>query len=90
MTATAIEAVVPRRRVTVSGKVASVVSYERPWVHTDIEVGDGTGVIVLRFMGRTEVPGFEPGRFVVAEGTPGLVRGLLVMLNPRYRFAAEG
>jgi hypothetical protein len=82
--------VVPRCRVTVTGKVGSVVSYRRPWVRTDIELADGTGVIVLRFIGRDEVPGFESGRVVVAEGTPIMVRGQLVMLNPRYTFAAHG
>jgi hypothetical protein len=81
---------VPRRRVTVSGKVGFVVSHQRPWVRTDVELGDGTGFIILRFMGRAEVPGFVRGRRVFAEGTPAPIRGELVMLNPRYTFAAEG
>jgi len=90
VTATAIAAVIPRRRVTVTGKIGSVVSYRRPWVRTDVELGDGTGVILLRFMGRPEVPGFESGQVVVAEGTPIMVRGELVILNPLYTFADDG
>jgi hypothetical protein len=90
VTITAIGTLVPRRRSTVAGKVVSVVSYERPWVRTDVELSDGTGVVLLRFMGRSGVPGLEAGRCVTASGTPGLVRGALVILNPRYEFVADG
>ncbi len=90
MTITAIGALVPRRRSTVAGKVVSVVAYERPWVRTDVGLSDGTGVVVLRFMGRSGLPGFEPGRCVEASGTPGFVRGALVILNPRYALVADG
>jgi hypothetical protein len=86
MTVTAIAAVVPRGRTTVRGEVLSVASYERPWVRTDVEVADGTGRLLLRFLGRATVPGVVAGRHIEAEGTPGLVRGGLVMLNPRYSF----
>ncbi len=84
MSTTAIAAVVPRRRTRVRGEIVSVVSYERPWVRTDAEMTDGTGNLVLRFLGRSGIPGLVPGSQIEAEGTPGLVRGVLVMLNPRY------
>jgi hypothetical protein len=84
MTGTAIVAVAPRQRTTVSGEIVSVVSYERPWVRTDAEVTDGTGRLLLRFLGRSAIPGVVTGRQIVAEGTLGFVRGALVMLNPRY------
>ena len=84
MSATAIAAVAPRQRTTVCGEIVSVVRYERPWVRTDAEVGDGTGKLVLRFLGRSGIPGLFVGSHVEAEGTPGIVRGKLVMLNPRY------
>ena len=84
MSATAIAAVVPRRRTTVRGEIVAVVSSERPWVRTDAEITDGSGHLVLRFLGRSHVPGLATGRHIVADGTPGLVRGILVMLNPRY------
>jgi hypothetical protein len=87
---TAISAVVTRRRAVVAGEARSVVSYERPWVRTDVELSDGTGVIVLRFVGRAGVPGFACGRRVVARGTPTLDGSLLVMLNPVYSFEADG
>jgi len=84
MTATAIAAVAPRQRTTVCGEIMSVVSYERPWVRTDAEVTDGTGRLLLRFLGRSAIPGLVVGAQIAAEGTPGFVRGALVMLNPRY------
>jgi hypothetical protein len=87
---TAISAVVPRRRTAVAGTVLSVVWYERPWVRTDVELGDGTGVIILRFIGRSGMPGFAPQRRLVAHGTPALDHGAFVMLNPRYTFESEG
>ena len=73
-----------------AGEVRSVVSHERPWVRTDVEFGDGTGVVVLRFMGRSGVPGFAGGRRVVARGTPTLDGSACVMLNPLYSFEGDG
>jgi hypothetical protein len=84
MTSTAIAAVAPRQRTTVRGEIVSVACYERPWVRADAEVSDGTGNLVLRFLGRRGLPGLVAGSRIEAEGTPGFVRGTLVMPNPRY------
>jgi hypothetical protein len=70
----------------VAGRIRSVRSYERPYPRTEAELDDGTAVILLRFMGRRQVPGLTAGLFMVAEGTPGPERGALVMLNPLYCF----
>jgi hypothetical protein len=59
-------------------------SFDQPWVRTDAEVTDGTGSLLLRFLGRSGVPGVLVGGQMEAEGTAGFVRGVLVMLNPRY------
>jgi hypothetical protein len=85
-----MEALVPRRRATVDGKILSVASHERPWVCTDVELSDGTGVVLLRFVGRTAVPGLTPGRRLRASGTPARQGEGLVMLNPLYTFVADG
>ena len=86
-TATAIAALVPRHRSLVAGEIQSVASFERPWVRTDAVLEDRTGALVLRFMGRAAVPGIVIGSRVVAEGTPALERGVLLMRNPIYSFA---
>ena len=85
--ATVIAALVPRRRAVVAGEVASILSTERPCVRTDAALDDGTGTLVLRFMGRASVPTVAAGRRLVAEGTPALEDGVLLMRNPLYSFA---
>jgi hypothetical protein len=89
VTPTAISAVVPRRRTTLAGRVMSVSPFVRPWVRVDVVVGDGSGTITLRFMGRTAVPGISTDRQMRVEGTPGVVRQKLVMLNPLYEFLPD-
>ncbi len=64
-------------------------SYGRPYLRTEVELDDGTGVLRLRFVGRTRVPGLAPGRRMVAEGTPATASDGLVMLNPLYRLVVE-
>jgi len=83
---TAISAVELRQRSTVRGEIISVVSTERPSVRTDAEISDGTGTLLLRFIGRASVPGLAGGRRLIAQGTPGLVDGTIVMINPLYSF----
>ena len=89
MTTTAIAAVALRRRNTVRGEIVSVASYRRPWMRTDAVVHDGTGMLLLRFVGRAAVPGLAVGRCVIAQGTPGLLRGEVVMVNPLYSFVTS-
>jgi hypothetical protein len=86
---TAISAVVPRRRTTLAGRVISVSPFVRPWVRVDVVVGDGSGTVTLRFMGRTAVPGMSAGRQIRVEGTPAIVRHVLTMLNPLYEFIPD-
>jgi hypothetical protein len=88
VTTTAIAAVTLRQPNTVHGEIVAVESYRRPWVWTDAMLGDGTGTLLLRFIGRASVPGFVVGRRVIAQGTPGMVRGAVVMVNPLYSFGA--
>jgi hypothetical protein len=87
---TAIAAVVPRRRAMVCGSVTSVRQRQLPWVRTDVEITDATGVMVMRFLGRSSVGGIDIGRQVVAEGTPRRDGEALVMLNPLYSFDGAG
>jgi hypothetical protein len=88
-TAIVIAALVPRQRSLVTGEIESVASFERPWVRTDAVLVDGTGSLVLRFMGRAVVPGIVPGAHVLVEGTPALERGVFLMRNPLYSFVVS-
>jgi hypothetical protein len=90
VTKTAIATLVPRRRAMVCGSVTSVRQHQLPWVRTDVEITDGTGVMVLRFLGRSSVGGIVAGRRVVAQGTPRREGETLVMLNPLYSFDGAG
>jgi hypothetical protein len=82
----AVAALGLRQRAVVVGEIQSVASFERPWVRTDAVLADRTGELILRFMGRATVPGLVAGRRVIAQGTPGVVRDAVVMLNPLYSF----
>lgn len=82
----AIADVVLRQRCTVEGWVIDVTAYEYPWVRLDVDITDGSALLVLRFMGRREVPGIDPGRRVRADGTPAEAHGQRVILNPSYSF----
>jgi hypothetical protein len=86
---TAIGALTPRRRSTVCGNVARVKTYRRPWLRTDAELADDTGCVVLRFVGRSDLPGIVVGRRLRAEGTPSSQDGQIVILNPIYAFEAD-
>ena len=85
----AVAALVLRQRAVVAGDIQSVTSYERPWVRTDGVLADGTGALILCFMNRARVPGMAAGRRVVAGGTTASERGVLLMRNPLYSFAAS-
>ena len=85
-----IASAVPRQRTTFRGEIVSLDIGETPWVRTDAVLSDGTGTLVLRFVGRRSIPGLHVGRSLVVEGTPARVGGELVMLNPLYSFEEAG
>jgi hypothetical protein len=87
---TAIAALTFRRRCTLAGIITSVTTYHRPWLHTDAELEDATGSLLLRFSGRPGIPGLRPGQRVVVDGTPARVGRTAVILNPRYAFLTGG
>jgi RecG-like helicase len=51
-------------------------------------VSDGTGEVVVRFMGRRSIGGLGLGTRVVIEGVLGERRDGLQMMNPRLEFTA--
>ena len=54
----------------------------------EASVSDGTGEVVVRFMGRRAIGGLGLGTRVVVEGVLGEQRGMLQMMNPRLEFTA--
>ena len=51
-------------------------------------VSDGTGDVIVRFMGRRAIGGLGLGTRVVVEGVLGETRGQVQMMNPRLEFTA--
>lgn len=74
----------PRCRAVLSGRVRAVRVRVGP--RLEVELDDGTGVVVLRWLGRESIPGLGVGALIVAEGTVLVDRGRPVLLNPLYRF----
>jgi RecG-like helicase len=50
-------------------------------------VSDGTGEVIVVFMGRRGIGGLSLGTRVVVEGVLGQQRGSVKMLNPRLEFS---
>ncbi len=77
--------VVPRRAARVSGIVRSVTLRPRQGVPAlEAELYDGSGTILLIWLGRRRIAGIEPGRRLRAEGRVCLVRGAAAIFDPRY------
>jgi hypothetical protein len=74
----------PRCRAVLTGSVASTAV--RWPVSYDAVLNDGTGAIVVRWVGRESVPGVVVGALLTVEGTVSELHGHLVVLNPLYRF----
>jgi len=74
-----------RRRVKVSGVIRSVVLRPRQGVPAlEAELYDGSGNLVLVWLGRREIAGVEPGRRLKVEGLVCTRDGQRSMFNPRY------
>jgi amino acid transporter len=74
-----------RQHARVVGRVRSMVI--KPWGTAptlECTVADGTGRLVVAFLGRREIAGLEPGSQILVEGTVAARRGQLVMINPAY------
>ncbi|MDR1807914.1 MAG: OB-fold nucleic acid binding domain-containing protein [Propionibacteriaceae bacterium] len=77
--------VTARCRVDVRGQVvdtAVVAEPGGPWFEAGL--ADATGTLTLVWMGRSGVPGIEPGRRLRVTGRAVADRGRLVVFNPAY------
>ena len=80
-----------RQRARMAGKVYSL--RVQPWAAgvTALEcvLTDGTGQILVVFVGRRDVPGIKAGTRLVIEGTVADHHGRLAVLNPMYEILAD-
>ena len=80
-----------RTRVTVAGTLRHVTVRPRAGVPAlEAEIYDGSGSVVLTFLGRRRIPGIEPGRSVIAHGLVTENNGHRMIYNPRYELRPEG
>ncbi len=50
----------------------------------EAELFDGSGVVLLVWLGRRRITGISPGRSIAVEGRIGVHDGHRVLYNPRY------
>jgi hypothetical protein len=75
-----------RGRAVLRGEVGELAVRTGRGRSFDALFSDGTGTVLLRFLGRSAVPGLVPGTHLVVEGTALAQDGRFVLLNPLYRF----
>ena len=79
-----------RAAVRVSGVIRSVVLRPTDRVQAvEAELYDGSGTLVLVWLGRREIAGIEPGRRLRVEGMACEKGGRRVMYNPGYELRAR-
>jgi hypothetical protein len=82
---TPITDVLPRQRVRVAGRVKSVRVQPRAGnPNLECVLSDGTGGLLLVFVGRPKIAGIDPGARLVAEGMVGTWSRRTAMLNPSF------
>ena len=82
---TPVDQLTNRSRASVSGVIRSVTLRPREGVPAlEAELYDGSGTLVLVWLGRREISGVVPGRRLKAEGLVCLVDGKRTVFNPGY------
>lgn len=78
-----------RARVRLVGSLRSVTLRPRAGVPAlEAELFDGTGSVVLIWLGRREIAGIDAGRTLRVEGLVSCTDGRKVMYNPTYELTA--
>ena len=74
--------------VTVTGRLKSVVHLPEGSVPTlEAELNDGSGSVILVWLGRCQIAGIEPGRTLTARGRIAENQGRGVIYNPWYELS---
>jgi RecG-like helicase len=78
-----------RQRVRIAGVIRRMTVFPmKDNESLEAHVSDGTGEVVIRFMGRRAIGGLGLGTKVVVEGVLGEQHGQVTMINPRLEFTA--
>jgi len=81
----AIDQAPDRTRVKLSGSLRTVTLRPRGGVPAlEAELFDGSGVIMVVWLGRRRILGISPGRSLEIQGRIGAHAGQRIMYNPRY------
>lgn len=73
-----------RHRVRIAGVIRRLTVFPMQDNESlEVVVSDGTGEVLVQFMGRRAIRGLTLGTKVVVEGVLGTQHGRVVMLNPR-------
>ena len=78
-----------RQKVVVEGRITAVQIGTSAGKSLEAQLFDDTGGVRLLFMGRTSIPGIEPGTWVRARGTIGEYKGHLALANPTYELVDD-
>ncbi|MFT3715056.1 MAG: DNA-binding protein [Gordonia sp. (in: high G+C Gram-positive bacteria)] len=72
-------------KVTMVGELRSVQTCSKA-SHTGVlaEFFDGSDTVMLKWLGRSRIPGIEPGRRITVTGRVATVDGMKVIYNPYY------
>ncbi|MEO9236617.1 MAG: OB-fold nucleic acid binding domain-containing protein, partial [Jatrophihabitantaceae bacterium] len=73
-----------KQQVTIEGRIKLVQVGTAAGKSLEAQVFDSTGGVRLLFLGRTQIPGIEPGAVLRATGRIGEYKGHLALANPRY------
>lgn len=75
--------------VTVSGTLRSVTLRPVAGIPAvEAELYDGSGTVLLTWLGRRRIHGIEPGRVLTATGRMNAREGIWTIFNPRYALRA--
>lgn len=88
--ASRISDLVPRQPAVTFGVVRSVTYPGHGSARLfKVALGDGTAVVELIWPGRTEVPGLEPGRLLLAGGLVAETADGLAIMSPEYQIVED-
>lgn len=74
----------PRQRIRVAGVVRNIRINPEEGRSVEVTITDGSGSLVIRWLGRSSLQGVHLGGGIIAEGTIGESEGRRTILNPEY------